>query len=191
MNCSEIQKQIDEGVTIAGLEISPEIQTHLESCPGCHAYAGQLEVLATTLEPLSQIMLTGEEVTLIEAGLNRRIDEAPVVRGFSFRLRLVTVPLAVAAAVILLFMFWSPANHWIETPTFTSIDDEWSLDAISSEDVMTTLSNGNGDLLPSFIDTKTAAYLTGQMEPGQADDILDGVSDAEMEWLEKNLSLEI
>jgi len=193
MKCRDIQDSLNQMFTFGGLDLSPGAQTHLETCPECREYYEDLVDLNQDLAPLTDIALTPEEAARLNTGLTAKIEklESAASRSATRRIFTVLAPLSLAAAAVLALLLWSPWQHYVLQPTSTTVVGEFQFDKLKSDDILPLLTSNDADLLPALIDEKTASYITEQVKPMQADELLESLSKDEIKWLNDNLSMEI
>lgn len=192
MKCREIQDNLNQMFTAGGLELSQDMHAHLEACPDCREYYQSLVTLNQALAPLSEIALTAEETARLNQSLAAAVAEAdrrvpqPIIRKIFGAF----APLALAAAAVVVLLMWSPWQNYAIRSSQTMTADDLQFDNIKSDDII-SLTNGDTELLPTLVDEKTASYITEQVEPMQADEVLDKLSTDEVKWLNDNFSMEI
>jgi hypothetical protein len=69
--------------------------------------------------------------------------------------------------------------------------DDFELTGTSVSDLAPLFVDNGGDLLPSMVDQQAVTYLTEQVDPAQAEDILESATSEEINWLMKNYSMEM
>jgi len=193
MDCSRTREFLDENFLAGGYHLPPEVEAHIGDCPECRAAYQEMLALGETLEPLADITMTAEETARFETGLSqaiaetgpRRLSYVPENRIFS----IARLALAAAAVLVMMAVAYNP-----DLPTGLALfqtDDVWQPTNLETEDVALMYADGDTDLLPSPMDDQTADYLTEQLHPAQAEDLLESVTAEELEWLQQNLTLEI
>lgn len=193
MTCTRIKEYIQELFVSGGFELPQEIKEHLDSCHECRAFAEDLTALSRTLAPLGDIALTAEEAARLEADLSALFSaeaRKPVAVSPEGKIAAIArMALAAAAVLILMMMPWDP--DFPSQVNFMPNTDDLHLTRIDEMDMASLFTDGETDLLPSIVDNQSAVYLTDQVQPGQADDILEKLTPEELEWLMENVSMEI
>jgi hypothetical protein len=193
MNCKQIQDILQERFLATGVELPSEVQTHLEGCAECRSFHEELVALGSRLAPMAEITLTTEESIRLESALRKAMalttNDAAAFHPRRKRARIIRLATSIAAVVLLVAasvtIDWSP-DKAIPHPL-----DDLDLSGATIEDIAPLFINGESDLVPTVIDGESAFYLTQQVGPGQADDIFENVTSEELDWLMKNLSVEI
>lgn len=187
MTCVQAKRMMDESFLAGGCHLPPEVEDHLGTCPECRAYYAQLQALGDTLAPLAGIALTPEEEAqlwaAVEGAAGADVSQefsSGKTRLFSFTRVLVTV----AAVFVLMVIFLK--SDIPESPAFVFDVDDLQLTRVEIDDIAPLFVDGDSDLLPSLVDDESAGYLIQRIEPGQADDILEGITAEEIQWLTEN-----
>jgi hypothetical protein len=193
MKCHEVQERLDQMFTIGGLELSPDIRVHLAGCPECREYHEDLRDLSQDLTPLAEISLSPAEVLRLEAGLEAGLEKAQpaLSRPAGRRIINIMAPMALAAAAMVVLLLWSPWQNRLPQPISKVTSAEIQFDNLDADDILPLLTSKDADLLPALVDEKTASYITEQIKPMQADEVLEKLSTDEVKWLNDNLSMEI
>lgn len=193
MRCRECKDRMREQMTVAGREFTADLREHLDACPDCRAYAAELESLGDLLAPLDDIGLTADEAARLEGDLLASLPDEPApipVHPPEHRIFSLTRVLFAAAAVLLVMLI---STNRTETPDVAT-DDGWDglrLTQLDETDMASILFDSNVDLLPSLVDQSSAAYIYDQVQPGQVDDLFEGLSAEELSWLAENFTMEI
>ncbi len=193
MKCEQVQDWLIEHITAAGVKPAGDIDAHLETCQSCRGYYRELLALSDSLEPLKDISMTADESTELASRVTAAISDAGTWNTYLRPERKIyTVARAAAAivAMILIVLISSGKQTTDETSPPYSIDD-FDLSYTSVEDLAPLFVNGEQDYLPSLVDEEKAAYLTDQVLPAEAEEILESATGEEIEWLMANYSLEI
>jgi hypothetical protein len=194
MECRSVRQMLDESCSVAGMFLDPDLHGHLETCPECRAYHDRLMELAWVFQPLDEVAMTAAEAERFDAHLQAALTDAGE-RGpaYATEKKLFSLARVALAAVVVLAL--GLASYTVTPPENSTITDRFEqlqFPRAAAEEAMPLLFvNGDSDLLPSSVDQTSAAYLTGQVEPGQVFDILDSISTEEYEWLKENLTLEM
>lgn len=193
MDCHRIKEFLQENFLATGYDFPAEVMEHLDGCPDCRAYYEELVSLGEKLDPISEISMTPEESMRFESELMpalEAVDPAPtsyVAEGRIFSI----ARLALAAAAVLVMMVVSNNPDISSGLAILQNVDELQLSQVDDEDMALLFSNGDSDFIPSLFEEESATYITNQLQPGQADNILETISPEELEWLMENLTLEI
>ncbi len=193
MDCQKVKDFIRDNFMSTGYDLPRDITGHLDECTECRAYLEEMNILGAKLDPIAEISMSPEETIDFETGLNRAIEAAdaeqstyvPENRIFSL------TRMALAAAAVLIMMAVSFNSDMTNGLAVLQNMDALQLSQVDTDDMAMMFVNGDSDLLPSLVEDESAAYLTDQIKPGQADDILDAVTAEELEWLMENLTMEI
>jgi predicted anti-sigma-YlaC factor YlaD len=182
MKCKEVQNRIDFALTGQGVEIPEEFRSHLETCGACSAYLEQIEELAAALESQAEITLSPEEELLLHQEIDRQIDASEAehqertLRWVRWIPR-IAIP-AVAAAALILTIFIPQKSPVTEVLNLT--DDELALVYYNLGDI--------GD--DALVQKAAFTQIAQEIDPLDAEDVLEGASDEEIRWLMNNLSME-
>jgi len=193
MDCSRIKEFLDENFLAGGYQLPSAIEEHIGNCPECKAAYNEMLALGETLGPLADISMTRDEAARFELGMSRVLAEidipgpsyVPENRIFS----IARLALAAAAVLVMMAVTYNP-----ELPSDLAIlqnGDIWQTSRPETEDMARLFASDDTDLLPSPMDDQAANYLTDQIQPAQAEGILESVTAEELEWLQENLTLEI
>jgi hypothetical protein len=193
MNCKHIQDILQEQFLATGMELPSEMQAHLKGCAECRSFHEELVALSSRLAPMADITLTEEETARLESSLQKAMasttHDTAVFHPKRKRARIIRLATSIAAAVLLVAasvtIDWSP-DQALQHPL-----DALDFSGATIEDIAPLFINGESDLVPTVIDGESAFYLTQQVGPGQVDDIFENVTSEEIDWLMKNLSVEI
>jgi hypothetical protein len=193
MDCHRLREYLENNFLAAGYELPAGIKEHLEACSQCRAFYEEMLSLGEYLSPISDIAMTADETIRFETVLMEAIEAAEQARkNYVPEKNIFSVArMALAAAAIVVMMLVS-YNH--NRPSGLAILDNsnaWQLAQISTEDMTPLLVNDDSDIFPSVVDDQSAAYLTEQIQPWEADNILETATSEELDWLQKNLTLEI
>jgi predicted anti-sigma-YlaC factor YlaD len=193
MNCRDIKEWLTDNFTATPLETTDEIAAHLDECPDCKAYFEGLLSLSAAIAPLADISMTDEESARLDEALNVAMQTAVVPDRQSRRKRTIFSIVRVATAIAAMFLIVTVSFHTNSVDTTWPVYniDDFELTGTSVQDLAPLFVNDNGDLLPSMVDQQSATYLTDQIDPAQAEDILESETSEEIEWLMKNYSMEI
>jgi hypothetical protein len=193
MKCREVQESLDQMFTVGGLELTPEMTAHLDSCPECREYYEDLVDLSKDLTPLAEISLSPVEVSRLEAGLEAGLDKAKpaLSRPTDRKFINIMAPMALAAAAMVVLLLWSPWQNRLPQPISKATSAEIQFENLDADDILPLLTSKDADLLPALVDEKTASYITEQIKPMQADEVLEKLTTDEVKWLNDNLSMEI
>ena len=193
MRCFEVKDILQENITSGGIELDSELRSHLDSCAGCREFLRELEQLSEGLLPLADFRLTPAEEAGLEEMLDARLDSEPAPIPTQPRehkiFSIARIAMAAAAVLVLVVLSSGPTRDNETAAVDDSVFIQYSM--LDETDVASLIADDSEDLLPSLFDQSSAAYLASQLRPGQVDEILGTVSDEEMEWLEKNFSVEI
>jgi len=197
MNCREIQEQIDIGLLSTGIEITDDIRMHLDTCDECRAYHAEMMALGKQFQALDNITMTPEESAQLLGNLEHVYDQtlypSAVSPGLSSIIRGWLTPLvrpAIAAAFVLVIALTSGDGMFNDMVASTKIDN-LQMATIPDEQIVNDLVSQNSSLISDAWDDETASYITQQVEPDQAADILDNLTAEEFEYLMDNYSMEI
>lgn len=193
MNCDHIKEWLTENFTAAGIEPTGEVAAHLEQCPECRAYAEELAALSSELAPLADISMTAFESAGLEAALDAVIQAAAIPDRRSRRKKTIFSVVRIATAVAAMFLIVTVSFHTNSVNTSYPIYniDDFELTSTSVQDLAPLFENDNGDMLSSMVDQQTVNYLTDQVDPAQAEVILESATSDELNWLMKNYSMEM
>jgi hypothetical protein len=191
MTCHQVQDYLAENLTSDGLEMTPETKAHLDACADCAAFYREMQSLTSELAPAGEFCLSEVESARMHRGLAEKINLTRRTEDRAARRKILALaPMALAVAAMVVLVIWQPWQKTVIGPTL-SASEELQIEHLRADDIIPMFSNSDAELLPSVVDTSTATYLTGQVKPGQADDILDSLSADELKWLEKNLAMEM
>jgi len=193
MRCTQVKERLIEQITAAGIQPPGNIQDHLDACDDCRVYYRELSLLSESLLPLDDISMTAEESAKLEAAVGAVIGSGgrwntclkPEKKMYA-----IVRAAAAMAALVLIVLVVSGKQTADEAMPMYSID-EFDLSHTSAEDMAPLFVNGDQDYLPSLVDEEKAAYLTDQVYPAEAEEILESATTEEIEWLMENYSLEI
>lgn len=193
MNCERVTNYLEENFVATGFDLPDDIREHIDACDRCRAYFGELVSLGDILEPMADIALTPDEVIRLNADLDRSIDAAETSRSsYTSESRIFTLTrLAMAAAAVMLIMMVSLNGEFRSGSGLLQDIEELSIGSVESENLAGLFTNGDVEALPSLVEGDSASYITGQVQPGQADEIFETLTREELEWLMENLSVEI
>ncbi len=194
MNRREWEQYIAAAVTADGIELTPELRRVIETDPEAKAYYDELLLLSGRFTPLRHIAITADESESLLAGIEAEIETvASVTPSFAWSglLKLLWQP--AMAAVLLLIIVLLPqmqkspeiANVAV-TNTVTSVTTD-----IGETELALLLSDNEVESLSYLLDESTQSYITSQVEPGQAGDIFEQLSDEELQYLAENFTLEM
>jgi hypothetical protein len=193
MNCREVKEWLMDNLTAAGLETGGEVAAHLDECADCRSFYRELAALSMKLAPLAEISLTEAESVRLEDAVDAAMQTAAISgeKGRQQRRIFPIIRIAAAVAAMILIVIVSFRNNSVDIsyPIF-NIDD-FELTGTSVQDLAPLFIDNGRDLLPSMIDAQSAEYLTDQVNPAQAEDILESATSEEIDWLMKNYSMEI
>jgi hypothetical protein len=178
-----------------GLDLSPDIQRHLDDCPECHKVYDELIALADMLAPLERIEMTTEESAKMITALDREIAKAPpgglAPSGDRRIMSIFRTALAAAAVVVMVLASASFNNKFPSSPTVFEAADDMMLSQVTSDDIATLVDSDETDLWTRMIDDESATYLTEVASAPQIDYVIDDISAEELEWLTENYSMEM
>jgi hypothetical protein len=193
MDCHRIQEYLEDNFLATGYELPAGIREHLDDCGECRSFYEEMLSLGEYLSPISDIAMTADETIRFETGLMEAIEAVDRPgKTYAPEKNIITVArmaLAAAAVVVMILVSYNP-----DKPAGLAIlnnSNAWQLAQISTEDMTPLLVNGGSEILPSVVDDQSAAYLTEQIQPWEADNILETMTSEELDWLQKNLTLEI
>ncbi len=192
MKCSQFRDWLNESLTVQGVKLTEAVGRHIDSCPDCGRYYHELQDLQAKLAPLEQIELTVAEQAKISGKLATSLSasalpqmEAPVRNLSGMFLRPI---LALAAVLAIAFGSWQNQTH---ISAIKPAVDEMELAGISGQELATIFVNGEIEEISTAIDQTSISYLANQISSRQAEDILEEVTDDEIDWLIDNLDMEI
>lgn len=197
MNCSETREFLQIHFTAGGIDLDESVREHLDACPRCKAFYENLSELGSTLAPLADMRLTDEETVEMNAAINRRMafepkENTPVGAARPRKQKIFSIAriMLAAAAVVFMIVISSSPTRIKET---AAVDDYSGIEyiSISDYDVALLLEDSGVELLPSYIDQASAAYLASQLQPGQVDDLIESLSEEDISWIEENFAVEI
>jgi len=192
MNCKQIQEILQEHFLATGMELVPEVMAHLESCAECRSFHEELTALGCRLAPMAEISLTAEESARLESSLQEAIASSPHKRAsVDLKRKRARIRLATSIAAVVLLAAASVTIDWSPDQVMQYPLDDLDFRGATIEDIAPLFVNGENDLLPTVFEGESAFYLTQQVGPGQVDDIFENVTSEELDWLMKNLSVEI
>ncbi len=193
MNCEQVKSWLTDNFTVTGIEATSEIAAHLDQCADCRAYAGELAALSAELTPLADISMTAIESAGVEAALDTAMRTMAIPDRRSRRKKNLfsIIRIATAVAAMILIVTVSFRTNSVDTSYPIYNIDDFELTGTSVQDLAPLFVNGNGDLLPSMVDQQAVNYLTDQVDPTQAEDILESATSEEINWLMKNYSMEM
>lgn len=193
MDCSRIQEYLDENFLAGGYHLSVAIEEHIGKCPECKAAYEEMLALSRTLDPLVNIAMTADEAARFESKMARAMAEIDYVKpSYAPENRFFSIArLALAAAAVLIIMAVTRDPDFSTGLAILQNADTWQSSRLETEDMALLFANGDSDLLPSPMDDQAVDYLTDQIQPAQAESILESVTAEELEWLQENLTLEI
>lgn len=193
MKCHEAKEWLTDNFTSGRTETADEIAAHLDECADCRAYYEELLSISAALSPLEDISMTDAESARFEETLNAAIQAVALPDRQSRRKKTISSVVRVATAIAAMFLIVTVSFHTdsIDTARPVYNVDDFELTGTSVQDLAPLFVDDNGDLLPSMVDQQSAAYLTDQVDPTQAEDILESATSEEIEWLMKNYSMEI
>ena len=145
--------------------------------------------MAEALQLLESIELTEAESTAMIAGLEKAAARA--VRKKSVYEWAAMILRPALAAVLLMIIGLSTGPNLPETLVITEALQNVQFTQTDADDILPYLIDDDSDILPEMVDQDAAAYITGQVSSYQADDILEGISSEEAQWLIENFTLEI
>jgi predicted anti-sigma-YlaC factor YlaD len=189
MNCEQVKNWLTDNFTVGGMETTGEIAAHLDECADCRAYAEELAALSAELAPLTDISMTAVESAELDAAMQTiAIPDGRIQR--KKRLFSIVRIATAAAAMILIVMVSFRSNPVNSSYPIYNVDD-FELTGTSVSDLAPLFVDNGGDLLPSMVDQQAVTYLTEQVDPAQAEDILESATSEEINWLMKNYSMEM
>lgn len=192
MNCRRVKEWLDGDITSSGIELPDEIRKHVDSCGECRAYYQELLGLREKLGGLDNITLTADESDQLIRKIETAIDHSAQSDSKRSLVRwIVTIARPALAVVAVLIITMFSTRHLPTDLTVTQEIEEILPSRTGQENFLQLLLNGDIDYLSSLLDQSSISYITDQVKPGQVDDILNGISAEEMEWLMENLKLEI
>jgi hypothetical protein len=190
MNCARVTNFLEENFVSTGFDLPEEVQEHVDDCVRCRAYFKKLVSLGEKLEPMSDMAMTADEAARVHAGLDRALEavKSPLSSYIPENKIFTITRLAMAAAAVLLMMMVSLNGDFPSGTGLLQDIDDFELNSFETEDLAGLFDT---DAIPSLIEGDSASYITDQIRPGQADDILETLTPEELEWLMDNLSVEI
>lgn len=193
MDCRQIKQFLDENFVATGFDLPDDIAGHVKDCGYCRDYYEELISLSASLDPIAEVSMTPDETAQFESGLFEAIEETEIAQpSYVPEGRVFSIArMALAAAAVLLMMVTSFNPDFPAEVAIMQNTEELQLTSVEAEDVALMFDNGDGVLIPSMLEDQSASFLTSQMQPGQAEDILDDVTAEELEWLMENLTMEI
>ncbi len=193
MNCRQTQQWLESELTSAGIEPGEDIRRHLEACPECRFQYDDLSALQGRLAPLASLALTSAEANQMMVNLSAGMAASPKNRATAsmavIRLRSLVRPALAAAALLVIALAGAP-----QLPVAPVVSREFQdLQVTQSQgvDILSFLTGGDEDGLPTLVDQPSAAYITASVDPAQAADILDSLTQQEIEYLVEHVSLEL
>ncbi len=193
MKCDHVKEWLTENFTVAGTPPAGDIAAHLDECAECRAYAEKLASLSADLSPLTEITLTAFESAGLEAALDTAMQTLAIPYRRSQRKKnifaIFRIATAVAAMVLIVAVSFRTNSVDMAYPIYNV--DDLELTGTSVQDLAPLFVNDNEDLLPSMVDQQAVTYLTDQVDPAQAADILESATSEEINWLMKNYSMEM
>jgi len=193
MNCRQIQQWLESELTSAGIEPGEDIRQHLDACPECRFQYEGLLALHGRLAPLGVLTLTSIEADQIMAKLSAGMAASP--RGQAGEsialtwLRSLVRPTLAAAALLVIALAGS--SQLPVAPVVSREFQDLQLTQSPGFDLLSFLTGGDEDGLPTLVDQSSAAYITASVNPAQAAGILDSLSQQEIEYLVEHVSLEL
>lgn len=193
MKCYEFKSQLDELFTGAQLKLPEDMQKHMESCDKCMSYFQELTKMSEFLEPIAEFELTKEESARLEQGILENMVDEPVPIPVQPRERKIIswIRMATAAALVTLIVLfvYSPeeSNQLITALDWTGIES----DNIDSDLLAEVVFDSDEYILEEFFDETTTEYITLQIQSDQAYDLLESLTEEELNWLSENFTMEI
>lgn len=193
MNCDHVKEWLTDNFTVSGIEPAGEIAAHLEQCAECRKYAESLAALSAGLSPVAELSMTETESGRLLEAVEAIMQTAAIPNRLSRRKRNIfsVVRMATAVAAMILIVAVSFRSSSVDTSYPIYNLDDFELTGTSTQDLAPLFVNGSSDLLPSMVDQQAANYLTDQVDPAQAEDILESATSEEINWLMKNYSMEM
>lgn len=192
MNCTKAKEWLESNFTSSEMVPTDDIQRHLDGCSECSAYYSELQVLHQQLKGIEDIGLTAaEEQQLLSSSVAVAENYAPQspTNAFDRWFKLVVRPVAAIAAVLVIALgAW---QYQSRIPGLAPIIGEMESSTISSEEALQIYLNSELDDLSSMFDESSLSYLTDEIPDRQAADMLQDISEEELEWLLENMKLEI
>ncbi|MDD4052203.1 MAG: hypothetical protein PHR28_09950 [candidate division Zixibacteria bacterium] len=192
MNCRDFQSRLDTVMTSDGVKPDEETRAHIESCETCREYHEALIAFVGDAGVLAPESLTAEEAEKLIVGVRREIASVPQVATETSIVHLWHWAIRpVAAAALILMVALMPGSRVTSTRSSDQRLQVMSMTEAENSDVMPQFLNGDIDQISRLLDTTSAMYITNQVHPAQAEDILDNTSTEELEYMLTNLSAEI
>jgi predicted anti-sigma-YlaC factor YlaD len=193
MNCDYIKEWLTDNFTVAKIDPPDEIAAHLQQCPDCRAYAESLAALSAGLAPAAEMSMTEAESGMLLDAVDAAMQSVAVPERNARRKRrifsIVRIATAVAAMVLIVMVSFRTNSVNSSYPLYNL--DDFELTGTSAQDLAPLFVDGGSDLLPSMVDQQAVTYLTDQVDPIQAEDILESATSDEINWLIKNYSMEM
>ncbi|MEZ5358649.1 MAG: hypothetical protein R3F48_07420 [Candidatus Zixiibacteriota bacterium] len=198
MTCTETREFLQDHFTSDGISLSEAVRGHIDSCVGCKAFYDELAGLGSTLAPLTELQLTAEEAAEMSAAISRQMTLTPMAvpeirtqrmkEGKIFSIA--RILLAAAAVFLMVVISSSPTQYDLKT----AVVDEYSgiqYLSVNEYDIAILLDDNANEILPSYVDQTSAAYLASQLQPGQVDYLIESLTDEDIAWIEANFAVEI
>ena len=116
MKCYEIKIAIEEALTVSGISLTDEMETHIKECDKCEAVYNEMKALSQSFAPLNDYELT-------EAESERTIAAKYLfVRAVHNRSSLLFLPWTLKASVFLPIFFFIVSRSSASTLTPFSPD---------------------------------------------------------------------
>lgn len=193
MNCRQIQQWLESELTSAGIKPGQDIRRHLDGCPECRFQYEGLLALRGQLAPLGTLTLTSAEadqiMTNLSAGMTASTERQAGESIALTWLRSLVRPALAAAALLVIAL--AGASQPPVAPVVSHEFQDLQLTQSPRVDILSLLTDGDEDGLPTLVDQSSAAYITARVNPAQAAGILDSLSRQEIEYLVEHVSLEL
>jgi len=193
MNCNHVKEWLTDNFTAAGVEATGEIAGHLDRCADCRAYAEELAALSAGLSPLADLSMTEMEsarlLDAVDTAMQSVMIPDPQERRRKYIFSIVRIATAVAAMILIVTVSFRTGSIDSSYPVFNVNDFE--LTGTNVQDYAPLFVDGSNDLLPSMVDQQAVTYLAEQVDPAQAEEILESATSDELNWLMKNYSMEM
>ena len=182
MKCINVKEWLDQNFTAAGVILTGEIERHLADCSDCKAYYSDLAAIQDQLREIEDITLTAVEEQALMQGLETSLESmttAKTVGGLRRWSTLIARPVtAIAAVLVVALGSWQYQSQTIDVQP---IVEQMELSNISGEEALEIYLDDELDNLSALIDQSSVLYLTDEIPHRQAEEILDYVSEEEIE----------
>jgi hypothetical protein len=189
MNCRSVRKAIEEHIAAKGMPLSDSISGHIDSCPSCLAYLGQLLEMRTALDLSREHVRPGElddmtfEKIAALAGARKYMP-----RGISIKdhkLRWALAPVALAAAIVVAVLIPEYYNRPDMIIAANGASDQSSNEIIN--EIATSESLGTEILADMAIDLNFDNIADELMREAEFNDLLYGLTQSELEALNNKI----